>query len=55
MDPYCDARRPYYKCYAFSYNTVTYYFFIIGGVGTKSTRYCGHFWPIVQAPDDRRG
>jgi hypothetical protein len=21
--------------------------------GTKSTRYCGHFWPIVQAPDDR--
>jgi hypothetical protein len=23
--------------------------------GTKSTRYCGHFWPIVQAPDDRWG
>jgi hypothetical protein len=21
--------------------------------GTKSTRYCGHFWPIVQAPDGR--
>jgi hypothetical protein len=21
--------------------------------GTKSTRYCGHFWPIVQSPDDR--
>jgi hypothetical protein len=23
--------------------------------GTKSTGYCGHFWPIVQAPDDRWG
>jgi hypothetical protein len=23
--------------------------------GTKSTRYCGHFWPTVQAPDDRWG
>jgi hypothetical protein len=23
--------------------------------GTKSTRYCGHFWPIVQALDDRWG
>jgi hypothetical protein len=23
--------------------------------GTKSTRYCGHLWPIVQAPDDRWG
>jgi hypothetical protein len=22
-------------------------------VGWDSTRYCGHFWPIVQAPDDR--
>jgi hypothetical protein len=22
---------------------------------TKSTRYCGHFWPIVQAPDNRWG
>jgi hypothetical protein len=27
------------------------YFFLWGG--TKSTRYCGHFWPIVQTPDDR--
>jgi hypothetical protein len=23
--------------------------------GTKPTRYCGQFWPIVQAPDDRWG
>jgi hypothetical protein len=23
--------------------------------GTKSTGYCGHFWPIVQAPDDTWG
>jgi hypothetical protein len=23
--------------------------------GTKSTKYCGHFWPIVQAPDHRWG
>jgi hypothetical protein len=23
--------------------------------GTKSAWYCGHFWPIVQAPGDRRG
>jgi hypothetical protein len=29
------------------------YFFLWGG--TKSTRYCSHFWPIVQAPDDRWG
>jgi hypothetical protein len=27
-------------------------FFIIGRVGL-SPRYCGHVWPIVQAPDDR--
>jgi hypothetical protein len=25
----------------------------ISASGTKSSRYCGHFWPIVQAPDDR--
>jgi hypothetical protein len=30
-------------------------FIIISGDGTKSTRYCGHFWPIVLAPDDRWG
>jgi hypothetical protein len=29
-------------------------FFIINGVGL-SPWYCGHFWPIVQAPDDRWG
>jgi hypothetical protein len=23
--------------------------------GTKSARYCGNFWPIVQAPDERWG
>jgi hypothetical protein len=33
----------------------TYKTTIISGGGTKSTRYCGHFWPIVQAPDDRWG
>jgi hypothetical protein len=30
-----------------------FYLFLWGG--TKSTRYCGHFWSIVQAPDDRWG
>jgi hypothetical protein len=30
-------------------------FFYYWWGGTKSTRYCGHFWPIVQAPDDRWG
>jgi hypothetical protein len=30
-----------------------YSFFLWGG--TESTRYCGHFWPIVKAPDDRWG
>jgi hypothetical protein len=27
-------------------------FFIAGGVGLNPL-YCGHFWPIVPAPDDR--
>jgi hypothetical protein len=27
-------------------------FFIASGVGL-SPLYCGHFWPIVPAPDDR--
>jgi hypothetical protein len=30
------------------------YFFIASGVGL-SPLYCGHFWPIVPAPDDRCG
>jgi hypothetical protein len=30
------------------------FFIIISGVGL-SPWYCGHFWPIVQAPDDRWG
>jgi hypothetical protein len=29
-----------------------YYFIITSGVGLSSL-YCGHFWPIVPAPDDR--
>jgi hypothetical protein len=28
-----------------------YIFFIASGVGL-SPLYCGHFWPIVPAPDD---
>jgi hypothetical protein len=28
---------------------------LLDGGGTKSTRYCGHFWPIVQVPYDRWG
>jgi hypothetical protein len=28
------------------------FFFIASGVG-PSPLYCGHFWPIVPAPDDR--
>jgi hypothetical protein len=30
-------------------------FFYYWWGGTKSTRYWGHFWPIVQTPDDRWG
>jgi hypothetical protein len=30
-----------------------FFFFFFFLVGWDSTRYCGHFWPIVQAPDDR--
>jgi hypothetical protein len=29
-----------------------HYFFIASGVGL-SPLHCGHFWPIVPAPDDR--
>jgi hypothetical protein len=31
------------------------FFYYYSWGGTKSTRYCGHFWPLVQAPDDRWG
>jgi hypothetical protein len=31
---------------------IFYYFFFIGGTGL-SPWYRGHFWPIVQTPDDR--
>jgi hypothetical protein len=31
------------------------FFFYYWWGGTKSTWYCGHFWPIVPAPDDRWG
>jgi hypothetical protein len=34
---------------------INQYFFYYWWGGTKSTRYCGHFWPIVQTPDDRWG
>jgi hypothetical protein len=30
---------------------IIFYYYLWGG--TRSTRYCGHFWPILQAPDDR--
>jgi hypothetical protein len=30
----------------------TVFFFIASGVGL-SPLHCGHFWPIVPAPDDR--
>jgi hypothetical protein len=40
------------------FHTVTTgYFFIFSFMGwgeTESTWYCGHYWPIVPAPDDRR-
>jgi hypothetical protein len=26
---------------------------IVSGVRLESTWYCGHYWPIVPAPDDR--
>jgi hypothetical protein len=31
---------------------ISQYFFIASGVGL-SPLYCGYFWPIVPAPDDR--
>jgi hypothetical protein len=31
---------------------ITWIFFTASGVG-QSPLYCGHFWPIVPAPDDR--
>jgi hypothetical protein len=33
---------------------MTYYYCYWWG-GTNNPRYCGHFWPIVQTPDDRWG
>jgi hypothetical protein len=33
-------------------NIHIFIFFIASGVGL-SPLYCGHFWPIVPAPDDR--
>jgi hypothetical protein len=36
------------------FNFKLIYFLLLFG-WTKSTRYCGHFWPIVQAPDDSWG
>jgi hypothetical protein len=39
-----------------TYSFQPHYFFLYFLWGwTKCTRYCGHFWPIVQAPDDRWG
>jgi hypothetical protein len=32
-------------------NPLRQYFFLMGE--TESTWYCGHYWPIVPAPDDR--
>jgi hypothetical protein len=36
------------------YRVLFYYFLYYWWGGTKS-RYCGHLWPIVPAPDDRWG
>jgi hypothetical protein len=38
-----------------SYTFMLLLFIIISEGGTKSTGYCGHFWPIVQTPDDGWG
>jgi hypothetical protein len=38
----------------YAWHCLLLFFFIIGGVGL-SPWYCGHFWPIVQTPDDRWG
>jgi hypothetical protein len=29
------------------------FFIILSGVRLESAWYCGHYWPIVPAPDDR--
>jgi hypothetical protein len=34
--------------------TIAFFFFVASGVGL-SPLYCGHFWPVVPAPDDRWG
>jgi hypothetical protein len=39
-------------CRAVISGTVALRDFVFSGVGLVP-RYCGHFWPIVQAPDDR--
>jgi hypothetical protein len=36
------------------YLHIYFFFFIVSGVGL-SPLYCGHFWPVVPAPDDRWG
>jgi hypothetical protein len=42
-----------YRVYSVSTNNIlVWIFFIASGVGL-SPLYCGHFWPIVPAPDDR--
>jgi hypothetical protein len=42
---FCTHLSPLHAFYYY------YYYYYWGG--TKSSRYCGHFWPIVQAPNDR--
>jgi hypothetical protein len=52
----CDRLQYFQFCSRkFLHQWTRYYFFFILWGGTKSTRYCGHFWPIVQTPDDRWG
>jgi hypothetical protein len=47
------------KCIGVSYpnnglsNYYFYLFIILSGVRLESTWYCGHYWPIVPATDDR--
>jgi hypothetical protein len=35
-----------------AFNEVLFSFIIVSGVRLESTWYCGHYWPIVPAPDD---
>jgi hypothetical protein len=54
MSVYCDNHMKHTDALCVL-KRVVHIIIIISGGGTKSTRHCGHSWPIVQAADDRWG